>query len=398
MTEKIYLEYPYLRELEANIIEKKFLNDKYYIKLHKTIFYPHLSGGQPRDKGTINDSEVIDCYEDKNQDIVHVIKKNIRGRKVKLSIDWDNRLDHMQQHTGQHILSSVVDKLYNAQTIGFNIGNNHSTIDIELKEIAENDVLNIELLANKIIYSNFIIKKYFLDEDKIKTIPFRKEPFIKENIRIVEIDGIDYSACAGTHLRTTGEVGIIKIIKWEKSRGNIRIEFLAGFRALQDYQRKNNYINNLTGLLSSKDIDLVGKVEKLFENKIDLEKENTLLKDRLYALKAEGLLNKSQNYRGKKLIIEHFDNINIRDLRILSNHLKDTENLIQIYTIRNQKNFQFLIISSKDLNLELDKIYKSIAKKISIKGGGGSNSIQGSCKEEDAIDLVELFLKEIANV
>ena len=192
LTTKFYMENSYIRELEAEITEKKFHNNKYYIKLNRTIFYPHLAGGQPRDLGTINDIEVLNVYEE-GDDIVHVLEKNIRGTNVKLRIDWENRMDMMQQHTGQHLLSAVIYKLYHGETSSLHIGLNYSSIDIDLPEFSEEDIEKIELLANRIIYSNLKIKTYIVNKDELKGIPFRKTSNIESNIRIVEIDGFDYS-------------------------------------------------------------------------------------------------------------------------------------------------------------------------------------------------------------
>jgi len=395
LTEKIYLEYPYLKELEANIIEKKFINNKYYIKLNKTIFYPHLSGGQPRDNGSINDVEIVDCYEDKTGDIIHVVEHSINGTKVKLMIDWNTRLDHMQQHTGQHILSSVIYKIYNAKTIGFNIHSTHTTIDVELNELKSNDLVNIELLANNIIYSNFSIKKYITTEDNIKNIPVRNSPKVKENIRIVEIEGLDYSPCAGTHLRKTGEVGIVKISGLYKYKGNIRIEFLCGYRALKDYNKKNTYINELAKLISSKDSEILDRVAKLYKQNEILQQDNRELKESYYKLIAEEFLRKSKISFGKKIIIEFLNEMNPKDLYFITNQFDNLENLIQIYFMNNKNKCQFHIKRSDDLDVDLIKIYNLLSKRISIIGGGKANCIQGSCRAEDINIFVEMFLKEV---
>jgi alanyl-tRNA synthetase len=262
MTEKIYLENPYLRQIDARIVEKKYTNNKYYIKTNKTIFYPNLAGGQPGDKGTINGVEVIDTYEDGN-DIIHVTKDNIHSDKVQLSIDWDNRFDYMQQHSGQHLLSAAFYKLYNGETVGFYIGTEYVYIDINMFHISEDEIEKIEEFANKIIFSNFIMKSYIIEKKEVDKLPVREEPVINSNIRIVEIDGIDFSPCCGTHLRNTGEIGMIKIRKVEKHNENIRVEFVCGNRALKDYTWKNKCIKEICNLLSCKEKDIFNKIKEL---------------------------------------------------------------------------------------------------------------------------------------
>ena len=286
MSKKLYLDNPYLREIDARITSKAYENGKYYLKLNRTIFYPHLSGGQPGDKGTINGIQVLEVYEE-NSDIIHVIKENIHSDKVTLNIDWENRLDNMQQHTGQHLLSAAFYKLFNGETIGFHIGHDYVYIDVSLPELSEDDAEKIELYTNRIITSNFEIKSYYIEKEDVSKIPVRKKPIVNSNIRIVEIDNIDFSPCAGTHLRNTGELGLIKIRKWEKYKGNIRIEFVCGNRAFNDYSWEHKAIKNISLLLTSKDTNIFDKVQILYNQKEELEKENAKLKQELLKIKAE---------------------------------------------------------------------------------------------------------------
>ncbi|HHV38405.1 MAG TPA: alanyl-tRNA editing protein [Tepidimicrobium sp.] len=234
MTKKVYLENPYIRQLDGRIVQKRYIDDKYYIKTNQTIFYPNLLDGQPGDKGTINGIKVLDVYED-GDDIIHVVDENIPSKNVQLSIDWDNRLDYMQQHSGQHLLSAAFYKLYNGETIGFYIGEEHSYVDVDIPYMDDEHINKIELFANKIIYSNFSIKAYTIKKEDMNRLPVRNEPQAESNIRIVEIDGIDFSPCNGTHLRSTGEIGIIKIRDVQAHKGHIRVNFLCGYRALKDY-------------------------------------------------------------------------------------------------------------------------------------------------------------------
>ncbi len=396
MTEKIYLENPYLRQISGRIVEKKYMNNKYYIKINKTIFYPNLAGGQPGDKGTINGVQVLDTYEDGN-DIVHVVKENIHSDKVELSIDWDNRLDYMQQHSGQHLLSSVFYKLYNGETIGFYIGKEYVYIDVDIPEISEDEIEKIEQFANKIIYSNFLIKTYIIEKDKLDQIPVRKEPSVNSNIRIVEIDGIDFSPCCGTHLRRTGELGIIKIRKVEKYKGNIRVEFVCGNRALKDYTWKNKYIREISNLLSSKDKDVLNKVEKLYTQKEELEKKNRNLKEELYKYKGEELLKESKPINGVGYVFKKFSNIEFKELNHIVSYLNSVENIIAILGIGGIETNRFIISRSNDLNINMKSIFKSVSKKLDIKGGGSPQTVQGGCSKDELDLILQSFFDEITN-
>lgn len=215
MTEKIFLENPYIRQIDGRIVNKKYMNDKYYIKTNKTIFCPNLSHEQSGDKGTINGIPVLDIYEDED-DIVHVLSENILSHKVKLSIDWDNRMDYMQQHSGQHLLSNAFDRLLNIETTDIYIGDDLVYIDIDIPNITEKEIYRVENFTNKIIYSNFSMKTYL-------------------------------SPCRTIHLRSTGEIGIIKIKNIQSYKDHMRVEFVCGYRALKDYSalsKENKMLKN----------------------------------------------------------------------------------------------------------------------------------------------------------
>lgn len=386
LTEKIYLDNPYIRKINAKILEKKCIDDKYFLILNKTIFYPHLAGGQPKDEGTINDIKVLDVYLE-NEEIVHVVNKDIDTVDVVLSIDWDTRLDHMQQHTGQHLLSHVINTLYNGETIGFHLGEQLSTIDITVKDLNNEMVNKIETIANKIIFSNFEIKNYTVNNDTLEQLPLRKKPPINNQIRIVEIDGIDFSPCCGTHHRNTGEIGIIKIIKWEKYKGNTRIEFLCGNRALKDYSIKNEQLNKISTLLSSKDANVYEKVEKLYNNKNVLEKENKSLKEQLLNMRIKELLNNSISIGNNKIIIGIFDDIDFQDLAYLATNLRNNKNIICILGLNANDKSQFLLSRSDNVDIDMMDVFKKISKAKDIKGGGNSLRVQGGC-DVDELNII----------
>ena len=397
MTHKIYLENPYLREIDSRIIDKIYKDGKYYIKLNRTIFYPHLSGGQPGDKGTINGVQVLEVYEEES-DIIHVVKENIHSDKVILNIDWENRLDNMQQHTGQHLLSAAFYKLYNGETVGFHIGQDYEYIDVTLPELLEDEAEKIEIYANRIISSNFEIKSYYIEKNDISKIPVRKQPTVNSNIRIVEIDNIDFSPCAGTHLRSTGEIGLVKIRKWEKYKGNVRIEFVCGNRALFDYRWKNKAIRDIGLLLSSKDTDVFHKVQLLFHQKEELEKKNKDLKEELLKYKGEELLMNSVKINGTSFVAKIFDDIDLKEINAISNYLVNSKsNLVQIYGSSYENKGQFLVSITKDLKINLKEVFKEVSNEFEIKGGGSPHIIQGGCSLKDLDKLLNRFLEIMKN-
>jgi len=394
VTEKLFLTNPYLREIDARITEKIYKDDKYYIRLNRTIFYPHLSGGQPGDKGTINGVKLLEVYEE-DQDIIHVVGENIQSDKVVLNINWNNRLDNMQQHTGQHLLSAAFYKLYGGETVGFHIGSDYVYIDITLADLTEEEAEKVEVYANRVIYSNFKIESYYIEKEDIEKIPVRKQPTVNSNIRIVEIDNIDFSPCSGTHLRQTGEIGLIKIRKWERYKGNIRLEFVCGQRALQDYSWKNKAIKDISLLLSSRDRDIGEKVDILYRQKSDLEKENRRLREEIIKYRGEDLLRRSFKLKEIAIVSDIFDGLDLKELNSLSVYLDKTGPSIHLFGIRNENTGQFLLSVPKDIGINLKEIMKKTRENYDIKGGGSPNSIQGKCSPEDLEPILNHFYKLI---
>lgn len=394
MTEKVYLENPYLRQLEARIVEKKYANNRYYLKTNKTIFYPNLAGGQPGDKGTINGVEVLETYED-GEDIIHVLKDNIHSDKVKMTIDWNTRFDYMQQHSGQHLLSSVFYKLFNGETIGFYIGKEYVYIDVNIPKISSEEIEQVESFANKIIFSNFSIKSYTVEREDMNKIPVRKDLKINSHIRIVEIDEIDFCPCCGTHVRSTGEIGMIKIRKVESYKGNIRVEFVCGYRALKDYTWKSNYIRDISSMLSSKDKDVKCKVEKLYEEKERLEKENRSLRERVYKYEAKSLLDESKTYNQIHIIVKKFSDKNLKDIQNIASILNSYENTISLLAVVNEEKSQFIISRSNNIDINLKNIMSKVSEDTEIKGGGSPNSVQGSCSKNNLDKILNRFYDEI---
>lgn len=377
MTEKVYLENPYLKELTAKIINKEYSNSKFYITLNRTIIYPHLSGGQPMDKATINNSKVIDVYEE-DDNIIHILEDNVSTDTVSLVIDWDTRFDHMQQHTGQHLLSAVIYKLYNANTIGMHIGRDYVYIDVAISKLSEDDVEKIERFANEIIYSNFPIKTYKIDNNDVHSIPLRKPPTVDKNIRIVEIENVDYSPCAGTHLRNIGEVGMVKIRKWEKYKGNTRIEFVCGNRALKDYSLKNHQINNISTLLSSKDIETYNAVDKLYSDYKLLEKELLDTKAELLTYQVKDLIDESYLRNNIRIVQKTLYDFDLKMAKHAVSQILSYSNTICILCIvESHSKCHVLMGRSEDLNIDMKEIFDSVIGIINGKGGGTPELVQG---------------------
>lgn len=391
LTKKIYWENPYLNELKARIVDKKQKNNKWHIRLDKTIFYPDNSGGQLGDIGTIDGNTVISTYEDGDK-LIHILEKNISSTNVDLKIDYNRRFDLMQQHTGQHLLSGVFYNLLAAETVGFHLGEETVTIDITIANLSSQELKQVEFLCNKMIQSNFKVKSYIVEKNKISLLPVRKAPSTDEDIRVVEIDDYDFSPCGGTHLNNLGELGLIKIKKWEKYKANTRVEFICGMRAVNDYSKKNDIVKKSSLLLSAKDTQLYDRLEKIYEDKIKLEKDNRDLKEKLYSLYSDKLYGDSINISYGKLIINTFTDLDFKEVSKMSNIISNNyKNVIQLYGIKDSSNAQFILNKSKNIDLDLQGLYNNISTSFKIKGGGNSNTVQASVLEDDLDEIISSF-------
>ncbi|MCM3537953.1 alanyl-tRNA editing protein [Priestia endophytica] len=219
----------------------KQLQDKkgdFYIILEETAFYP-TGGGQPHDIGTLNGIKVL-TVEELDGEIRHYTERTLPDSddKVVGVIDWERRFDYMQQHTGQHILSAAFAQLYDISTVGFHLGKDIVTIDLNISELTEEMISKAEKLANDIIIENRPIVTKWIEYDDLVNYPIRKTPSVKENIRLVIIDEFDYNGCGGTHPNTTGEVGAIKVLNWERQRKKIRLYFICGNRVMTQFDQK----------------------------------------------------------------------------------------------------------------------------------------------------------------
>ncbi len=376
LVKKLYYENVYKKEFTANIIEVKENDGKFHIVMDQTAFYPE-GGGQPSDLGKIDDLIIEYVYEE-NQIIYHVAgQAPANFHNVNCHIDWDRRFDHMQQHLGQHILSACFEKLFDGETVGFHLGTDIVTVDITMESMLPTQAEKVEYLANQIIFNNLHVHPRHPDPDELKKMPLRKPPKVSENIRVIEVDQFDYSPCGGTHPNYTGEVGIIKIRKWEKAKGGIRVEFLCGNRALKDYHWKNNSINKTSALLSIKDVDTYEGVERLYNEYNQMKKEMRHLKNQLTDYEADFLYQKSDVYKKTKILVKVFEDRDVNALRVLAARIVSQPNIVILFGTKQDLKAQMLFSRSEEIDINMNQLFKEVAPMINGNGGGNPQTAQG---------------------
>ncbi|AKL95843.1 alanyl-tRNA synthetase AlaS [Clostridium aceticum] len=381
-TEKLFWQNTYLKEFTANILSTGVYEKdptKSFIVLDKTAFYPE-GGGQPWDEGKIGNSNVSYVYEEE-EIIYHVVDQAlIEKENIFCSIDWGRRFDFMQQHLGQHILSRVFEELYDANTVGFHLGNDFVTIDINKPSLSFEEIQLVEEKANKVIYDNLEVVSLFPTKDEVLQLPLRKQPTVEDGIRIVKIDEIDYSPCAGTHPKNTGSVGIIKIRKWEKNKSNLRIEFICGSRALEDFYWKNIQINEVSNLLSVKDIETQDAVTRLYQEHRELNKTLKSLKKSLLDYRVKELHLSAREAGGYFLVVKEFEGEDFKDIKTIASALSLYPNTVALLGTKIDK-AQVVFSCSKEVPINMNQLFKEVIPLINGKGGGNATSAQGGGDE-----------------
>lgn len=367
---RLYYQNPYMSEWEAKIINQIEKGGLYLIELSETAFYPE-GGGQPRDFGWIDGIEVVDLVEE-DKKIYHVVKEKINKDIVTCKIDFERRFDHMQNHTGQHLLSAVFLEMYNAPTNSFHLGDDYLNIDIGLENIDEEIIFYVENKVNELIFKNLPVKSYIVNIEEAKKLPLRKLPPTDVDIRIVEIEGVDYSPCCGTHVKSLGEIGMVKIIKTEKYKNMTRVYFKCGKRLLKDFQEKNNIINILIKNLSVPQSEILLKFDSLQNEIKTLTKQLNSLKELNAEFIARELLSESKENK----IIKIFEDKSFEEVQTIANKLTSLkDHLVILASLKDKK---VVLAHNGNLNINCGKIFKEELTKFNGRGGGSPKFAQGS--------------------
>lgn len=377
MENKIFYQDAYIKSFTAQVVDQgNDSNGKYYIVLSQTAFYP-TGGGQPHDIGTIENIKVLNVEETEGE-VRHYLESEVHdvSSPVYGVIDWDRRYDHMQQHAGQHILSAAFEQLYGYKTIGFHLGNETLTIDLETANLLESEVLKVEELANKVILENRPIETKWVTEDELVNYDLRKETKVKEDIRLVIIPSFDYNGCGGTHPNATGEVQAIKVIDWERQKKKVRVQFVCGNRVLKQFHQKNRVLMELTKLLNAPEKDMQEAVTRLLENSKSMEKELEQSLETLLHNEAKGILEKGKG--DNRIVSGVFQNRSIQELQKLARMIiAEDEETIVLFVSQNENRLQLVGARGTAENASMKKVIGNALSIINGKGGGSDSFAQG---------------------
>lgn len=388
MTKRLYFDSPELAEWQTGIREVIRREDGIYAILEETAFYPH-GGGQPCDLGAINGIPVVDVVS-VGEEVLHKLEQAPEGRTAECRLDWTRRFDHMQQHSGQHLLSAVFRSLYGAHTLSFHLGADYSAIDLDIPELAEERRAAAELEANRLIYENRSILSYFVTEEEAAGLELAKQPQVTGALRIVEISGVEHNACGGTHLSSTGQLGLIKLLKTEKMKGNTRLFFKCGYRALEDYNGSQRILSELSVRFNTGKEGILERVEKREDEMKEMQQELSLLKEKLEAYAVQELLAE----RGNGGIARIFVDKPFKDVQSLAHQLAAAGDF-PVLLLAAAEN-KLVLARGGGYELHCGEFLKAHLAAFKGKGGGSDKTAQaGFSSPEDALGFYECAKGEL---
>jgi alanyl-tRNA synthetase len=379
-TERLYYTASYQTEFDATLSGISMIDGRPALLLDRTGFYP-TSGGQPHDLGTIDGQPVVDVVTGDDGEVLHLLGEPwvgvTIGNNVHGVIDWPRRYDHMQQHSGQHLLSQVFYQRLGGETVSVHFGPTESTLDLDLPSLEPAQLDAVEQQANALVYAALPIRAYFVNESEIQSVPLRRPPKVSGVIRIVEIDGFDYSACGGAHVRTTAEIGPIKLVKVERRRGQLRITFLCGWRALNDYATKHRLLGEAAALFSTEMADVPKLIERNQTQIKEVQRALQSANQQLMRFEAKALADETGSPDQVRVIQRLFADRDLDAVKTLAIQLQQQPKLVALLGSTAGGKVSLLFARSADVDLHMGDLLRSTLQTVGGKGGGRPEFAQG---------------------
>jgi alanyl-tRNA synthetase len=395
-TTRLYFSDSSLLEFSATVIDATPSDRGDCVVLDQTAFYP-TGGGQPNDTGTLGSARVVDVFEDEAGTIFHLVEQSgviKTGQHVKGIIDRARRLDHLQQHSGQHILSQAFVQACGAETRSFHLGSLTSTIDIELQSPTIEMMLAAEEIANAIVFEDRPMRVHMVNEDEAARLPLRKESAVQGEIRVIEIENFDWSPCGGTHAARTGQIGLIAIRSHERAKRITRVEFVCGRRALADYRLANNTAVAVARLFSAERDSTPELVARAIQETKSTKKRVRDLLERAMVAEASEILDASAEIGGFKLVQGVFEGRDVEEVQMLAAKIVQRERSIALLATKQETAARLVFARSASLEQNMGELLAEACKTLGGRGGGRPDMAQGggpeTHKAEQAIrDAVE---------
>lgn len=392
MTERLYYQDSLLLRFTGSVVESGALDGRPFVVLDRTAFYP-TSGGQPFDRGRLGNRDVVDVLDrDEDGAVVHVLTEAIPvGTTVDGEIDPGRRIDHMQQHTGQHVLSAAFIRTANAPTVSFHLGADVSTIDLS-GDIDGNAIARAEDEANRVIFEDREVMVRFVTEEEARTLPLRKEPARTGTLRIVEVRDFDVSACGGTHVPRTGAIGSIAVTAWERYKGGTRVSFVCGGRTIRTVRHLRDACTATARLLSVHTSELPDAVARLQGEARDQRLQVRALAEQLAAFEAAALKHDAADVNGRKVVARVIDK-DAAALKALAQAIA-ADGGPAVLLLSAARPAAVVVARGGNSDVDAGAVLKAIVVRFGGKGGGRPEFAQGGGIDADP-DAVRLYGLEL---
>jgi alanyl-tRNA synthetase len=381
MTQRLYYTESQRQTFDATVVNVERVDGRIHVTLDQTAFYPS-SGGQPFDTGTLGGAAVVDVIDRDDGTIAHVMNGALQpGEVVSGEIDWDRRFDHMQQHTGQHVLSAAFDRLVGVRTESFHMGQQSATIDLA-REVTAAEIAAAEDDANRVVWEDRPVSVRFATAEEAAAMGMRKESVRTGTLRLIDVQGYDLSACGGTHVERTGAIGVIAIGGWEKLRGGSRIEFLCGNRVVQRFRLWRDALSAMQKQLSVAPIEMAASIERLHEDAKALQRTLRGFQEKLAAHEATALLAKGH------AIVEAIGGWDAQGIKSIAVAAASANPQAVVVLFTTSTPAQVVIARGADAKVDAGAILKQLAATFGGKGGGKPDLAQGGGLNASGAELI----------
>lgn len=373
-TEKLYYKDSHMFDFSARVLDCRETARGPALILDRTAFFPE-GGGQLADTGSLGAVKVLDVHE-KEGEILHYCDGPLMpGERVEGRLDAEQRLVRMQNHSGEHVVSGLAHKLFGCENVGFHMGEDFVTIDFD-RELSREQLMEIETLANRAVREDLPVSCTFPEPEALKSLEYRSKLELTENVRIVEIPGVDRCTCCAPHVERTGEIGLIKVLDWERHRGGLRLSLACGMLALRDYRVKQENISAISQALSSKRHETAAAVERLLQ-------EQQKSKERIAALSLElarYMAEDREETEGNICVFDSvLDEVALRELVNLL--MEKCRGIAAAFSGDDRRGYRY-IMGSRELDMR--SLAKELNSLIEGRGGGKARMIQGSASASAA--------------
>jgi alanyl-tRNA synthetase len=385
VTERLYYTDPYLAEFDANVLRVEPYEGRLAAVLDRTAFYP-TSGGQPFDTGRLGAAAVIDVVDRDNDVILHVIDGPLEPGPARGAIDWNRRFEHMQQHTGQHVLSAAFERLLNARTESFHLGSVSSTIDLN-RTFSPGEIERAEDEANRVVWEDRPVGIRFADAEEAARLPLRKEPVRAGTLRLIEVTDFDISACGGTHVARTGAIGAIAVQSSERFRGGTRVEFLCGVRALRGYRALRDAMAASVRIVSVLPGDLPAGIERLQGDAKETKRQLKDLQTRLALFEAAALADRAEPRGSVQVVIAALEGWDQHGLKAIASAITARSGYAALLFSVPQPS-AVVIARAADGAIDSAAVLKKLIERFGGKGGGRPDFAQGGGLQGASDDII----------